>query len=96
MGAWVNANVTVGDDNTDLKHLQRLYSDKRFLIRIVIISSNTLKNWEGMLSLQIAFERDGNGDKRTPKAKFFIRQPKLKRPFRSIGKHVIECDQNKL
>ncbi len=54
---------------------------------------NSLKAWEGILSFQLHFERDGNPDRRNVRTKFFVRASNRRRPIRSIFKKVLKARQ---
>ena len=53
---------------------------------------NILNSWEGILSFQFYYERDGNPDKKNVRTKFFVSSPNKRRPVRCIGKKVLRCE----
>ncbi len=53
--------------------------------------SNALKSWEGILSFQIYYERDGNPEKKNVRTKFFVRANDKTRTLRSIGKKILRA-----
>ena len=53
--------------------------------------NEVLKSWEGILSFQIQYERDGNPDKSNVRTKFIVREDNKARTFRSIGKKILRA-----
>ncbi|OGO01095.1 MAG: hypothetical protein A2Y72_04860 [Chloroflexi bacterium RBG_13_53_26] len=53
--------------------------------------SDALKSWEGILSFQIHYTRDGNPEKRNVRTKFLVRANDKSTPFRSVGKKILKA-----
>lgn len=53
--------------------------------------SDTLKSWEGILSFQIHYTRDGNPDKRNVRTKFLVGANDEVIPLRSFGKKILNA-----
>lgn len=61
-------------------------------LEIDICVAETLKMWEGVLSLQLHYQRDGNPERQNVRMKFFVRPPDARRPWRSMFKRVMNCE----
>lgn len=89
-----DANLKIIDDEGSYTEqpLLSLAAGSRAYFELDVEVSNALESWEGILSFQLHYERDGNPDKKNVRTKFFVRPPNKRRPFRSIFKKVLRCE----
>ncbi|MFC1980890.1 hypothetical protein ACFLVN_01420 [Chloroflexota bacterium] len=84
-----NEGITSDQPSFSLASGSRAYYDLDTRI------ANTLKEWEGVLSFKLFFQRGGNPEAKSVRTKFFVRASDKQRPMRSIFKKVLKCEPTK-
>lgn len=85
-----DTKLDIDNEGSYAEHLLSLSGGNCTYFELYAEIGNALKSWEGILSFQIHYERDGNPEKKNIRTKFLVRANDKARTIRSIGKKLLK------